>query len=168
MSEPPCESVPSMNGAVSNKVTLENGCHSLGIMKKAVVVLTRLPEFKISALRPPTPQQFYSEDELLSSSDSDMQWEPEDDSSDSDFSLSNKQKADKPAKSDPPPPPTSSNNNTNKSGKATNNTMMWKPAVKRNNLSVHIILFVGFFPHHCVRNDPSFWPLLPWNHKCPS
>lgn len=118
------ESVPSMNGAVTSRVTLENGCHSLGIMKKAVVVLTRLPEFKVSALRPPTPQQFYSEDESLSSSDSDMQWEPEDDSSDSDVSLSNKEKAVKPTKSDPPPPPTSSNNNSNKSGKAINNTVM--------------------------------------------
>ncbi|XP_026202699.1 histone-lysine N-methyltransferase SETDB1-B-like isoform X2 [Anabas testudineus] len=119
MSESSCVSVASMDATVCKKVFLENGSHSLGLMKKAVVVLTRLPEFKISALRPPTPQQFYSEDESLSSSDSDMQWEPEDDSSDSDFSLSNKQKAIKPTKSDPPPPPSapsSSNNNSNKSG----------------------------------------------------
>lgn len=124
MSESLCTSVPSMNEDISTKVTLENGCDSLGILKKAVVVLTRLPEFKISALRPPTPQQFYSEDESHSSSDSDMQWEPEGDSSDSDFSLSNKEKAVKPTKSEPPPTPTTSNNNGNKSGKATKNTVM--------------------------------------------
>lgn len=69
---------------------LEDGCDSLRVIKEAVVVLSRLPDYKISALRPPTPQQFYSEDDSLSSSDSDMQWEPEDDSSDSDFSLSKK------------------------------------------------------------------------------
>lgn len=72
---------------------MEDGCDSLSVIKKAVVVLTRLPEYKISALRPPTPQQFYSEDDSLSSSDSDMQWEQEEDDSDSDFSLSNKQKS---------------------------------------------------------------------------
>lgn len=71
---------------------MEDGSDSLGGIKKAVVVLTRLPDYKISALRPPTPQQFYSEDDSLSSSDSDMQWEPDDDSSDSDFSLSNNKK----------------------------------------------------------------------------
>ncbi|XP_028256655.1 histone-lysine N-methyltransferase SETDB1-B-like [Parambassis ranga] len=59
------------------------------LLKRAVVVLTRIPDSKISALRPPTPQQFYSEDDD-SSSDSDMQWRPEEDSSDSDFSVSNK------------------------------------------------------------------------------
>lgn len=146
MSESSCVSVASMDATVCKKVFLENGSHSLGLMKKAVVVLTRLPEFKISALRPPTPQQFYSEDESLSSSDSDMQWEPEDDSSDSDFSLSNKQKAIKPTKSDPPPPPSapsSSNNNSNKSGKATKR----KSKVKRTYhylLAVYIALFLRF------------------------
>ncbi|XP_060948666.1 histone-lysine N-methyltransferase SETDB1-B-like [Limanda limanda] len=58
-------------------------------IKNAVVVLTRLPDYKISALRPPTPLQFYSEDESPSSSDSDMQVEPGDDDSDSDYSVSN-------------------------------------------------------------------------------
>lgn len=63
----------------------ENDLDSVNLKKKAVVVLTRLPDYKISALRPPTPEQFYSEDESLSSSDSDMQWESEDDSSDSEL-----------------------------------------------------------------------------------
>lgn len=58
------------------------------------MVLTRLPDYKISALRPPTPPQFYSEDESLSSSGSDMGWASEEDSSDSDFPVPNhKQKA---------------------------------------------------------------------------
>ncbi|XP_041811972.1 histone-lysine N-methyltransferase SETDB1-B-like isoform X1 [Chelmon rostratus] len=77
MSGSPCESVPSTNETPSKKTHLEEGSDFLSITKKAVVVLTRLPEYKISALRPPTPQQFYSEDESPSSSDSDMQWEPE-------------------------------------------------------------------------------------------
>lgn len=67
----------------------ENGSDSPNLTKNAVVVLTRLPDYKISALRPPTPPQFYSEDEFSSSSDSDMHWEPDDDSSDSDLSGAN-------------------------------------------------------------------------------
>ncbi|XP_071355737.1 histone-lysine N-methyltransferase SETDB1-B-like isoform X1 [Trachinotus anak] len=117
MSDSQCESGLSLSETPSKRTQLENGSDSLSLIKKAVVVLTRLPEYKISALRPPTPQQFYSEDELLSSSDSDMQWEPEDDSSDSDFSVStNKQKTAKLKESDttrPPAPPTGSNNNNN-------------------------------------------------------
>ncbi|XP_039977151.1 histone-lysine N-methyltransferase SETDB1-A isoform X2 [Xiphias gladius] len=117
MSDSPCVSIPSINETCSKRTQLENGSDSLSLIKKAVVVLTRLPEYKISALRPPTPQQFYSEDESLSSSDSDMQWEPGDDSSDSDFSVStNKQKNAKPTKIDTtrtPAPPTSSNSNNN-------------------------------------------------------
>lgn len=77
-SNPPSESVDSIKEP------------PIRIVKKLVVVLTKLPEYKISALRPPTPEQFYSEDESLSSSDSDMQWEPGRDSSDSECSLSNK------------------------------------------------------------------------------
>ncbi|XP_056256110.1 histone-lysine N-methyltransferase SETDB1-A [Seriola aureovittata] len=118
MADSPRESVPSRKKTPSKRTRLENGSDSLRLIKKAVVVLTRLPEYKISALRPPTPQQFYSEDEVLSSSDSDMQWEPEGDSSDSDFVASNnKQKTAKPKKSDttrpPPAAPTGSNNNNN-------------------------------------------------------
>ncbi|XP_032391096.1 histone-lysine N-methyltransferase SETDB1-B [Etheostoma spectabile] len=92
MSDSPCESVPSTNVTPIKETQMEDGSDSLCGIKKAVVVLTRLPDYKISALRPPTPQQFYSEDDSLSSSDSDMQWEPDDDSSDSDFSLSNNKK----------------------------------------------------------------------------
>ncbi|KAM4591571.1 histone-lysine N-methyltransferase SETDB1-B-like [Odontesthes bonariensis] len=79
----------------------ENSPYFLDPTKRAVVVLTRLPECTISALQPPTPQQFYSEAESPGSSDSDMLWEPDDDSGDSDFSVSNvKQKISKPKKSD--------------------------------------------------------------------
>ncbi|XP_069032783.1 histone-lysine N-methyltransferase SETDB1-B-like [Embiotoca jacksoni] len=70
-------------------IKCDNDLELLRLSKNPVVVLTRLPDYKISALRPPTPQQFYSEDESLSSSDSDMLWKPEDDSSDCDFSASN-------------------------------------------------------------------------------
>ncbi|KAM8766773.1 histone-lysine N-methyltransferase SETDB1-B-like isoform 1-T1 [Acanthopagrus schlegelii] len=70
-------SVPSTSATPSSKTRLEDSPDALGVIKEAVVVLTRLPDYKISALRPPTPPQFYSEDESLSSSDSDMQCEPE-------------------------------------------------------------------------------------------
>ncbi|KAM4539701.1 histone-lysine N-methyltransferase SETDB1-B-like [Odontesthes bonariensis] len=60
---------------------------SLPILKRnAVVVLTRLSKSKIiSALRPRLPPSNSSEDNNSSSFDSDVQWEPIDDSSDSDF-----------------------------------------------------------------------------------
>ncbi|XP_026155227.1 histone-lysine N-methyltransferase SETDB1-A [Mastacembelus armatus] len=61
--------------------------HSDIFMRKPVVMLTRLPEYKISALRQPSAENHSSEDEFLGNSDSDMQWEP-DGSSDSDFSIS--------------------------------------------------------------------------------
>ncbi|XP_070702527.1 histone-lysine N-methyltransferase SETDB1-B-like [Pempheris klunzingeri] len=100
----------SLSEAPSKKTQLDS-------LYKAVVVLTRLPDYKISALRPPTPRQFYSEDESPSSSDTDMQWEPGDDSSDSDYSLSaSKQKTGKATKSDtrrPPAAQSSSRNNSN-------------------------------------------------------
>lgn len=98
------------------KTQLKTGPDSLSIMRKAVVVLTRLPEYKISALRPPTPQQFYSEDDSLSSSDSDMQWKPDGDSSDSDFSY-NKRKIRKPIKSDPSRTSALQTSNNNNNGK---------------------------------------------------
>lgn len=123
LSDSPHESHPSTDETPSKKTQFED-TDSLRVVKKAVVVLTRLPEYKISALRPPTPQQFYSEDESFSSSDSDIQWEPEGDSSDSDFSVSNnKQKTGKPTKSGTSrtPPPQTSNNNNN--GNAINDTM---------------------------------------------
>ncbi|KAL3043668.1 hypothetical protein OYC64_003517 [Pagothenia borchgrevinki] len=89
MSNSPCESVPSTSESPNKETQLKDSCDPLSLIKNAVVVLTRLPDYKISALRPPTPQQFYSEDDSYSSSDSDMVWEQDDDSSDSDFSLSN-------------------------------------------------------------------------------
>lgn len=102
MSGSQCESVPATNEPPNKKV-----------MRKAVVVLTRLPEYNVSALRPPTPQQFYSEVDSHSGSDSDMQWEPEGGSSDSDFSISeNNRKTGKPTKSESkqtPAPKTSTN-----------------------------------------------------------
>lgn len=82
-SEIQTESEPSSSGVSSDFTNIR-------LTKKAVVVVTKLPEYKISALRPPTPEQFYSEDESLSSSDSDMPGEPGRDSSDSEFCLSNK------------------------------------------------------------------------------
>ncbi|XP_031722195.1 histone-lysine N-methyltransferase SETDB1-B-like isoform X1 [Anarrhichthys ocellatus] len=91
MSDFPCKSVASTNESLSKETELKDGPDLLNV-KRAVVVLTRLPDYKISALRPPTPPQFYSEDDSLSSSDSDMQWEPEDDSSDAEFSLSHNKK----------------------------------------------------------------------------
>lgn len=112
MSDSLCKSVPSQNKMPSQR-TKENGPESPTLTKNAVVVLTRLPEYKISALRPPTPQQFYSEDELLSSSDSEMQWEPDAESSESDYSPSNKKQKPVKPKSVTPAPPTSSNDSKN-------------------------------------------------------
>ncbi|KAM4729182.1 histone-lysine N-methyltransferase SETDB1-B-like [Anableps anableps] len=66
--------------------------NDVNLQKKPVVVLTRLPEFTVNALQPPTPQQFYSEAESPGSSDSDMLWEPGDDSGDSDFGASKNKK----------------------------------------------------------------------------
>ncbi|XP_029976638.1 histone-lysine N-methyltransferase SETDB1-B-like [Salarias fasciatus] len=50
-----------------------------------VVMLTRLPDSEVDPLRQPTPQQYNSEVDSPSSSDNDMPWEPENNSSDSDF-----------------------------------------------------------------------------------
>ncbi|XP_034560544.1 histone-lysine N-methyltransferase SETDB1-B-like [Notolabrus celidotus] len=76
---------------LSKKRQWEDDSDSLGVVKKALVVLTRLPDYKISALRPPTPLQFYSEDESLSTSESDSNLEPGNKSSGSDLSkLKNK------------------------------------------------------------------------------
>lgn len=109
--ESPNDSVCCVNETARKRKLCQNGLDCPRPFKKPVVVLTRLPEYKVRSLRPPTPQQFYSEDESLSSSDSDMQWEPEVDSSDSDFSPSNSTQ--KPARmnkcseSDRTPPPAS-------------------------------------------------------------
>ncbi|XP_028317198.1 histone-lysine N-methyltransferase SETDB1-B-like [Gouania willdenowi] len=80
------------NGEITDEhSSIEKLNSDLHCQKKVpVVLLTRLPEYKVSTMRPLTPQQFYSEAESDSSSDSDMQWEPE--SSDSDFSVTNKKK----------------------------------------------------------------------------
>lgn len=161
MSESPCETIPPINEVLSKTIKLENGCDSMGLRKKAVVVLTRLPEGKISALRPPTPQQFYSEDESLSSSDSDMQWEPEGDSSGSDCpQLNNKHSAEKKPVSEAPgpsAPSTSSNSN----GKATNGHHDVKISVKKqlhNNVQIFVFLSDRSSPCNSI---VSFCPFLP-------
>lgn len=56
-------------------------------MRKAVVVLTRLPLHKICVPRPSISQKCCNEDEPLSSPDSDTPWEPDDYSCDSDSSI---------------------------------------------------------------------------------
>lgn len=76
MSPSPCESVSSD----AEDVEREDASGSSARMKAAVVILSSLPEYKIAGIRPPTPEQFYSEDESESSSDSDVQ--REDDSND--------------------------------------------------------------------------------------
>ncbi|XP_061680580.1 histone-lysine N-methyltransferase SETDB1-B-like [Syngnathoides biaculeatus] len=86
--ESQCESEPSTSGSPCKRTRLE-----YGLSKRLEVSLVRLPDYKISALRPPTPPQFYSEDESLSSSDSDM--EHHDESSDSDNPSAKRSKAKK-------------------------------------------------------------------------
>ncbi|XP_050923630.1 histone-lysine N-methyltransferase SETDB1-A isoform X2 [Lates calcarifer] len=152
ISASPCECVPSMNETPSKRTQLENGSDSLTLIKKAVVVLTRLPEYKISALRPPTPQQFYSEDELLSSSDSDMEWEPEDDSCDSDFSVSNKKPKITKLKSDTirtPAPPTSTNSNNNAFAHCSHDTTKVHPNLPEEEVKVDMMVL--------ARKRPMRW-----------
>ncbi|XP_074542221.1 histone-lysine N-methyltransferase SETDB1-B-like [Halichoeres trimaculatus] len=97
-------SVGKGNGDRSKKRRREDNCDSNSdcpsVVKRPVVVLTKLPDYKIRALRPPTPTQFYSEDECQSTSESDGQWEPDNDSTGSDFSdTRNKQNKGKSTKS---------------------------------------------------------------------
>ncbi|XP_032408273.1 histone-lysine N-methyltransferase SETDB1-B-like [Xiphophorus hellerii] len=93
------------------------------LQKKPVVVLTRLPEFTLNALQPPTPQQFDSEAESPDSSDSDMLWEPEDDSGDSDFGAKKKSQHSHKMANDVnvPSPLVSSNNNSTSNSSVCNN-----------------------------------------------
>ncbi|XP_038154979.1 histone-lysine N-methyltransferase SETDB1-B-like [Cyprinodon tularosa] len=68
------------------------GLNDENLLKKPVVVLERLPDFAVQTIQPPTAQQFYSEIESPNSSDSDMLWEPGEDSGDSDFGVSKTKK----------------------------------------------------------------------------
>ncbi|XP_026202695.1 histone-lysine N-methyltransferase SETDB1-like isoform X2 [Anabas testudineus] len=67
-----------------------NKCKSSykSLIREPVVVLTRLPHCMIPALRPSASQKNCSDDECISSVESDVQWEPDDDSSDSSYSIS--------------------------------------------------------------------------------
>ncbi|XP_041811697.1 histone-lysine N-methyltransferase SETDB1-B-like isoform X2 [Chelmon rostratus] len=53
----------------------------INLKRKPVVVLTRLPPWKISSLHPPVPQDHDSEDQSSNNVDSYMQWGADDDSS---------------------------------------------------------------------------------------
>ncbi|KAM4630834.1 histone-lysine N-methyltransferase SETDB1-A isoform 2-T2 [Polymixia lowei] len=65
----------------------EESSISLVLRKRPVVVLTKLPVHKFpDNLRQPTPHQSSSEEDELSSCDSDNRWEPKGESSDSDYS----------------------------------------------------------------------------------
>ncbi|XP_019720941.1 histone-lysine N-methyltransferase SETDB1-B-like [Hippocampus comes] len=86
--EPQCDLGPSTSGFPCKRTRLE-----YGLLKRVEVSLVRLPDYKISALRPPTPSQFYSEDESQSSSDSDR--EQYNESSDSDHPSAKRSKAKK-------------------------------------------------------------------------
>lgn len=59
------------------------------LMREAVVVLTKLPASQTTSIPPcSSPENHGSENELSSSAESEMQWEPGRDSSDSDCSVS--------------------------------------------------------------------------------
>lgn len=60
----------------------------INLKRKPVVILTRLPPWKISSLRPAAPQDDDMKDESSDNSDSDVAWEPDDVSSDCDYSFS--------------------------------------------------------------------------------
>ncbi|XP_070840694.1 histone-lysine N-methyltransferase SETDB1-B-like [Chaetodon trifascialis] len=61
---------------------------SINFKRQPVVVLTRLPPWEISSLRPAAPQDHDMKDKSSDNSDSDVEWEPDDDSSDCDYSIS--------------------------------------------------------------------------------
>ncbi|XP_008278784.1 histone-lysine N-methyltransferase SETDB1-B-like isoform X2 [Stegastes partitus] len=128
----------NMSESPQDRAQWKNGLDSLHLQKKAVVVLTRLPEYKISALRPPTPPQFYSEDESLSSSDSDMQWETEDDSSDLECS---------------------GQNNAQKNGKSTKTQAF--PANSNNDNVPETPFMVSSALAHCSHETTTTRPNLP-------
>ena len=87
MSESRYEAFLSSNETPIKTRRFDHGSDSLTLDKRAVVVLTRLPEYVIGALLPVT-EQFNNEPNCHGNSDSDMLWEPEEDSGDSDFSVS--------------------------------------------------------------------------------
>lgn len=154
MSESTCEPIHSTSETPSEMAQWENGSDSLNLIKEAVVVLTRLPDYKISALRPPTPPQFYSEDEFSSSSDSDMQWEPDDDSSDSDFSVSNNNQKTANGDTRKPSLPTSSNENSSvrispASAHCSHETMNIRPNLPQEEVKVDMIVL--------ARKKPMKW-----------
>ncbi|XP_041663979.1 histone-lysine N-methyltransferase SETDB1-A-like [Cheilinus undulatus] len=59
-----------------------------GLKRKPVVVLKKLPNRKAKTTCPPSPQGPCSETDSLTDADSDTHWEPEDNLSDSDYSVS--------------------------------------------------------------------------------
>lgn len=123
----------SANDIHSNITESNDGLDDENLQKKKpVVVLVRLPDFTVNDFQPPTPQQLYNEVDSPSSSDSDMLWEPGDDSGDSDFGLSkNKKKTSLKHKSSKhktmnevklPPPSVSINNSSSNSGSCRSNS----------------------------------------------
>ncbi|XP_031722374.1 histone-lysine N-methyltransferase SETDB1-A-like [Anarrhichthys ocellatus] len=87
-------SPPATNGLTSllPKLHGEKGKNSsISLKREPVVVLTRLSTHEIQSICPRTPENHDSEEESSNYSDCDMQWEPDDDSSDSDFSYSSKE-----------------------------------------------------------------------------
>lgn len=139
ISDSPWKSIPFTSETPSKTARWEN---TSNLLKRPVVVLTRLPDYKISALRPPTPQQFYSEDESLSSSDSDMPWEP-DDSSDSDCPVpNNKQKNVKPAPKLPARTPASpsTSNNSNATPHCSQDTTRTRPNLAAEEVKVDMMV----------------------------
>uniref|UniRef100_UPI0037E9BAAC histone-lysine N-methyltransferase SETDB1-B-like n=1 Tax=Semicossyphus pulcher TaxID=241346 RepID=UPI0037E9BAAC len=144
MSDSPCEFSPSTNDIQGKKRRGEDSSDSLSGIKKAVVVLTRLPHYKISALRPPTPPQFYSEDDegkSPNSCESDTQWEPGHDSSGSDFSESKEKR---------------------KTGKQTKRSTKRAPALHNNTkVSVKVPIIVSTAFALCPSETRNIRPNLP-------
>ncbi|XP_029298334.1 histone-lysine N-methyltransferase SETDB1-A-like isoform X2 [Cottoperca gobio] len=72
---------------LSPKLPDSNTLHTNNDKREPVVVLTRLSACQIRSLSSCRPQNRHSEDESSNYSDSDKQWEPQGDSSDSDSSI---------------------------------------------------------------------------------
>lgn len=132
------------------------------LQKKPVVVLTRLPEFTLNALQPPTPQQFDSEAESPDSCDSDMLWEPEDDSGDSDFGAKKKTQHRHKMVNDvnvPSPLVNINNNSTSNNSSVCNNDSGSKDTNKGKNLSIHKYkLLITLDLLECLRSSISKTP----------
>ncbi|XP_037542502.1 histone-lysine N-methyltransferase SETDB1-B [Nematolebias whitei] len=143
----------------------ENGLDLTQLKQKPVVILTRLPEFTINALQPPTPQQFYSETESRCSSDSDRLWEPDNDS-DSDFDVTGKKRKTLKSKKHvainaPPPKISNTNGHSSRDGSSSSNNINSSNNANDNNVAEGGPIIVSSAFAHSSNETTKVRPDLP-------